>query len=167
VDEIDWENWAPVDRATLIFVISEGRVLLIRKKRGLGAGKINAPGGRLGAGEPPLAGALRELHEELRVTASAAEACGELSFQFLDGYSIHVWVFRASEHRGTPEETAEAAPLWTPIDAIPYDEMWQDDRLWVPLMLERRPFRGRFVFDDDVMVDHLLETEERAAGSAG
>ena len=41
---------------------------MIRKKRGLGAGKINGVGGRLKPGELPLAGILREAHEELRIT---------------------------------------------------------------------------------------------------
>ena len=29
VRAIDWDRWEPVDRATLLFVIREGRVLLI------------------------------------------------------------------------------------------------------------------------------------------
>ncbi|MBT4161861.1 MAG: NUDIX hydrolase, partial [Gammaproteobacteria bacterium] len=49
VAAIDWENWEPEEVATLLFVVRDGRVLLIRKKRGLGAGKINGPGGRLEA----------------------------------------------------------------------------------------------------------------------
>ena len=40
VSDIDWPNWQPRDPATLVFVIREGRVLLIRKKRGLGMGKV-------------------------------------------------------------------------------------------------------------------------------
>jgi len=48
-------------------------------------------------------------------------------------------------------------PLWTPLDAIPYEEMWEDDRLWVPLVLSGTKFSGRYVFDDDVMLDHALD----------
>ena len=50
---------------TLLFVIRAGQILLIHKKRGLGAGKINGPGGRLHLGESPLHGAVREVKEEL------------------------------------------------------------------------------------------------------
>jgi 8-oxo-dGTP diphosphatase len=50
---MDWSTWTPRDRAVLLFVIRGGQALLIRKKRGLGAGKINAPGGRIEAGESP------------------------------------------------------------------------------------------------------------------
>ena len=53
--DIDWERWQPRERATLLFVIRGGEILLIRKLRGLGAGKINGPGGRIDAGETPLA----------------------------------------------------------------------------------------------------------------
>ena len=43
---IDWTGWQPKERATLLFILRDGQALLIHKKRGLGAGKINAPGGR-------------------------------------------------------------------------------------------------------------------------
>jgi 8-oxo-dGTP diphosphatase len=144
-------------------VIRDGRILLIRKKRGLGAGKINGPGGRIGPGETPLECAIREVREELCVTPVGVRCCGELSFQFLDGLSLHGYVFTASDCEGEPRETEEATPLWTPIGKIPYDEMWADDRLWVPLMLAGTRFEGRFLFDGDRMLGHQIErrSEER------
>lgn len=165
VNGIDWESWRPVDRGTILFVVREGRILLIRKKRGLGAGKINGPGGRLDDGETPLECAVREVEEELLVTPTEVSEGGELLFQFVDGYSIHVWVFRAAKVDGEPRETEEAVPLWTPLDEIPYDEMWADDRIWLPLFLDRRRFLGRFVFDDDRLLDH--EMLPRPAESEG
>ena len=121
-DAIDWQTWQPADVATLLFVVEPERVLLIRKKRGLGAGKINAPGGRLEAGETPLAAAIREVEEEIGVTPSRILAHGTLRFQFTDGYSIHVFVFLADGLEGEPVETDEAVPLWTPVDRIPMRE---------------------------------------------
>lgn len=156
LSEIDWDHWTPKDRATLVFVVTDGRILLIHKKRGLGGGRVNGPGGRLEPGETPLEGAIREVQEELKVTPIGVQPAGELSFQFTDGYSIHVYVFTASGYAGEPSETEEAAPFWAPVDAIPFDRMWEDDRLWIPLMLEGRAFRGRFLFDGDVMLDHEI-----------
>ena len=155
--DIDWPTWKPVDRATLLFVVRDDQMLLIRKKRGLGAGKINGPGGRRDPGETPLACAIREVEEELCVTPTGIELRGELLFQFTDGYSIHVHVFTASDCDGEPRETDEAIPLWTDLDRIPYDEMWADDAIWLPLMLDGEGFKGRFVFDGDVMLDHHVE----------
>jgi len=160
VAEIDWAHWQPVDKGTLLFVVQDRQILLIRKKRGLGAGKINGPGGRLDDGESPLECAIREVGEELCVRPSGIREGGQLLFQFVDGYSIHVWVFRADDVAGTPEETDEASPLWVDLDAIPYEQMWPDDEIWLPLLLERRPFHGRFVFDGDHMLDYELTDQE-------
>jgi len=162
---VDWERWVPDDRATLVFVVAGDEILLIRKKRGLGAGKINGPGGKLEAGESPLESAVREVREELRVTPTGMEHAGELSFQFTDGYAIHVHVFRAQGCDGRPEETAEAEPLWTPLDRIPFDEMWADDRLWIPHLLAGDFFTGRFVFDGDAMLASDLHAGKASFGS--
>ena len=156
----DWPaDWKPKERATLLFVVKDGQVLLILKKRGLGAGKVNGPGGRIEPGETPEQCAIRETQEELCVTPTGVTFAGELMFQFigdnpLGGHSIHGYVFRATGCEGTPTETDEAVPMWTPVDAIPYARMWQDDALWMPLMLNDERFVGRFVFEQETMRWH-------------
>jgi 8-oxo-dGTP diphosphatase len=155
--DVDWSCWRPVDTATLLFVVKGGQVLLIRKKRGLGAGKINAPGGRLHPGETPDQAAVREVEEEVCVTPLGAHELGQLSFQFTDGYSLHCHVFRAADCTGEAAATEEADPLWTPLDRIPFAEMWADDILWIPHLLAGRPFAGRFIYEGDAMLDHVLE----------
>ena len=155
--DIDWDTWEAKDPATLVFVVKDGQMLLIRKKRGLGAGKINAPGGRLEPGEAPLEAAIREAQEELCITPLNLSYAGENLFQFVDGYSIHVHVFKADDYKGEPTETDEASPIWSPVDAIPYEEMWEDDKLWIPHVLDGVRFYGRYLFDDDVMLDYALD----------
>jgi len=61
VRDIDWASWTPTERATLLFVLRDGQILLIHKKTGLGAGKINGPGGRIEPGESAQEGAIREV----------------------------------------------------------------------------------------------------------
>ena len=34
--------------------------------------------------------------------------------------------------------------------------MWEDDRIWLPMLLREEPFHGRFLFDDDLMLDHEM-----------
>jgi 8-oxo-dGTP diphosphatase len=157
VCDVDWQAWKAKDPATLVFVIQNGSILLIRKKRGLGAGKINGPGGRLEPGESPEEAAVREVQEELKITPLGLRYCGENLFQFVDGYSIHVHVFAAEGYEGLPTETEEATPIWAPINAIPYKEMWEDDYLWLPLVLQRQRFCGRYIFDGDAMLDYELD----------
>lgn len=156
VRDIDWSTWEPERRATLLFVVRDGHVLLIHKKRGLGAGKINGPGGHIDAGETPVACAVREVKEELGVAPVDVEPCGRLRFQFTDGLALLVHVFRAGDCRGELRETDEATPLWVPVDRVPFDLMWEDDRHWFPYMLAGEPFEGRFVFDGDTLLDFEL-----------
>lgn len=159
VIDIDWSTWQAQDIATLLFVVHDGQVLLIRKKRGLGAGKVNGPGGKLDPGETPEQCAVREVQEELGVTPTGLVYRGQHRFQFMDGYTLHCHVYVASDCVGTAIETPEAVPLWTPLNAVPYDEMWADDAHWLPHVLAGRTVDGRYVFDDDVMVDIALTVE--------
>ena len=148
--------------ATILFVVRGGEILLIRKKRGIGAGKINGPGGKIDPGETPEACAVRETEEELCITPTGVQQVGELRFQFTDGLSIHGFVFTASDCDGDPQETDEARPFWTTLDAIPFERMWADDVLWLPLMLQGRRFDGRFLFDGRRLVDYALEADPPA-----
>lgn len=151
-----WQQWQPRERATLCFIIRDNQVLLIRKKRGLGAGKINAPGGRLEIGETPNECAIRETQEEVGLTPIGVQERGQLHFQFADGYSLHCTVFTASDFSGELIETDEALPLWTAIDAIPYEEMWADDIHWLPGVLNGGTFRGYFHFDNETMLTNCV-----------
>lgn len=158
VSDIDWENWEPQEVATLMFIRDRDLVLLIRKKRGLGAGKINGPGGRIEPGESPIECAIRETEEELLVTPHNVRAAGELFFHAEDDMPrIHGHVFVATAYRGEPRETEEAIPLWTPVHDLPFDEMWEDDRYWLPQVLDGGSVKGWFTFVGESMIDHHIE----------
>ena len=154
LDRLKSDNWKPKERASLVFILRGKMILLILKKRGLGAGKINGPGGRIESGETDEQGAVREVQEELGIVPLQLFKQGHLHFQFLDGHSIHAVVFTARDHQGQPKETEEAKPIWTPIDKIPFNDMWEDDRLWFPPMLQGKRFLGYFIFRKDTMLDY-------------
>jgi len=153
----DWTTWRPEILATLLFVVRDGMILLIEKKRGIGAGKVNGPGGKIDPGETPMQAAIRETREELCVTPHPPRKMGELCFSMSDVPDIHCHVYLADGCDGDPEETDEAVPLWTPVGEIPYHRMWEDDRHWLPAVLEGRTFLGRFVFDGERMLWKSLE----------
>ncbi len=149
---VPWAEWQPTDTAVLCFVEHDGQLLLIEKKRGLGKGKINGPGGRIEPGESAEDAAVRETREEVGVTPSDLTRVAELSFQFSDGYGLHCTVFFSTRYSGTLCETDEALPFWCSVSSIPYDRMWEDDRHWLPLVLNGEHVRGRFSFDGDAML---------------
>ncbi len=160
LDDIDWAQWHPQQRATLLYVICDGQILLIRKKRGLGAGKINGPGGRIEAGESAVECAVRETDEEVGIRACNVEERGQMRFQFVDGFSMEVDILTANAYEGTPCETDEAVPLWFPIDDIPYGEMWATDRHWLPHIVAGARLVGRVLFSGDEPLDWDIQTVE-------
>jgi 8-oxo-dGTP diphosphatase len=35
--------------------------------------------------------------------------------------------------------------------------MWEDDKLWLPMMLAGNKFKGKYLFDGDSLIDYKLE----------
>lgn len=146
---VDWAKWKGEMPATLMFVVKDGQVLLIKKLRGIGMGKINGPGGKIDPGETPEVCVVRECQEELHITPLNPVKMGELWFAMSDIPDIHCHVFMATEFDGEPTQTEEAIPVWTKIEEIPYDLMWEDDQHWLPQMLAGQKFLGKFVFEGE------------------
>jgi 8-oxo-dGTP diphosphatase len=139
-------EWRPDLTGTLLFVVACGRVLLIHKRRGHGAGRINGPGGKLDPGEEPLAGAIRETEEETGIIALEPRLAAVMRFVDLEGDDWLGYVFVAERYAGIPRITPEAVPEWFPLDALPLEQMWPDDRLWLPRILTGERLRGDFLF---------------------
>jgi len=154
---VGWETWTPVDQAVLCFVRRGNCILLIHKKRGLGRGKINGPGGRIEPGESAKNAAIRETREEVGITPVDPIGYARLRFQFTDGYSLSCEVFVAHETHGDLIETEEARPFWCPVTEIPYHRMWADDRHWLPHVLGGKYVDAYFVFDGDWMLSRHVK----------
>lgn len=153
----DWSNLPVTDEAVLCFITDRDRILLIHKLRGLGAGKINGPGGRLEVGETYLDAAVRETQEEVGLTPRNLVPVTRLHFRFLDGYNLRALVYRAYDYSGALTSTPEADPFWCDIAEIPYDRMWEDDSHWLPRVLSGEYLNTRFTFDGDRMLDKHIQ----------
>jgi len=160
VDSYEWDFWEPTEKAVLCFVIDNNQILLIHKKTGLGAGKINGPGGRIDPGETPLKAAIRETTEETGITPINPVQRADLSFVFTNGYSLHGSAFITEKWQGTLTETDEANPFWCPLEEMPWDQMWEDDPLWLPKVLDGKYASGRFIFDEDAMLSHWIKISD-------
>jgi len=157
VKEVDWDAWEPKETAVICYIFKDDKVLLINKKTGLGAGKVNAPGGRVEIAEMPMEAAVREVQEETGLTPLNVREVGQLSFIFKDGYSLKGIVYFADDCTGEIGETEEADPFWQAVTEIPYDKMWEDDKLWLPLAMSGKYVKGHFIFDGDKMLSQEIE----------
>lgn len=148
---------------TLCIVCAEGRVLLGMKKRGFGAGRWNGYGGKVEDGESLEEAAVREMKEEVGLVPTEMNKVGILNFSFKsEDPDLQVHIYKVDAFKGEPVETEEMYSEWFEYEEIPYDNMWSDDRQWLPFLLTRKLFRGRFVFDSPATAEHdaeILESE--------
>lgn len=140
-------------QTTLCLLVNHDQILLAMKKRGFGAGKWNGYGGKPEAGEDLLSCAVREMQEEIGVLASVAnlEKLGRMEFYFKDNpdWNQEVSVFRVHQWEGEPVETDEMKPQWFKISEIPFDQMWLEDKHWMPKFLAGKKFEGEFYYNKD------------------
>jgi 8-oxo-dGTP diphosphatase len=129
-------------------------VLLGRKKKGLGLGKIVGPGGKLEPGETPEQAIVREVAEEsgLVIAESALTALGRIRYEFPHhpAWSQESWVFSTAEFSGSIVESDELLLEWFPVDRVPLAEMWDDARWWLRAALSGETVGGTYVFGPDL-----------------
>ena len=125
--------------AAALLIDPQGRTLLVRKR---GTQAFMQPGGKIDAGETPLAALGRELEEELglRIDAAAAEYLGQFSAPAANepGFEVHAELFQLHTDF-TVEPAAEIEEIcWVEAHAVDHLELAPLTRdLILPLHLQR------------------------------
>ncbi|SMH35247.1 8-oxo-dGTP diphosphatase [Rathayibacter oskolensis] len=127
----------------VVYVLRESpsgvEVLLGEKRRGLGQGRVVAPGGKLEPGESAERAAVRELAEEVGLIADERdlEPRGRLDYHFphRPAWSQRSHVFVCRRWSGVVVASSELAADFVPIADVPYSSMWDDARFWLPAVL--------------------------------
>ena len=138
----------PVKQATLCFLVDGDNILLGMKKRGFAEGKWNGFGGKPNESETIFETAIRETQEEVEMTPKSLVQSAILDCYHPDS-SLQVVVYLTEEWGGTPVETEEMKPKWFSKDKIPYDDMWEDDALWLPLIIDGKKLKAKLEFDKE------------------
>jgi len=145
-----------VTKAVLGYIIRDGQILLIKKKRGHGRGKWNGPGGKMESEEPPKNCLRRELREEIGIKVKRERELGTLTFYENGKLNWLVYLFLVEEYEGEPKESDEAYPLWFSLDKIPYERMWEDDKHWLPLVMKGKSLQGDFWFEKGKLIRYSV-----------
>ncbi len=154
-----------VQQATLCFLIKKDKILLAMKKRGFGKDKWNGLGGKVDDGEKIEEAVVRESKEEVGIKPVKFKKVAVLHFYFPaipkeEGWDQDVHVHFCDDWEDEPFESDEMRPEWFSIKSIPYDEMWDDDELWLPRVLKGEKIEAWFAFDMDneKTIAHKIET---------
>lgn len=147
---------------TLCFPMDDKQILLGKKRKGFGEGKWNGFGGKPELGETIMQAAVRELKEESGLITEEANLknAAYLVFLFAEkpSWNRAVNVFTTKKWHGKLTMSDEMMPQWFNYSEIPYDDMWEDDRKWLPLVTEGVRYctgffvNGCFIFNGDVQL---------------
>jgi len=147
-------------------IIKNNRILLIKKRPELfGGGKWNGLGGKMNPNESPEKACKREVHEESGLRVRSLQSHGLLKFWFggkkEPDWVVHVFSTRLFE--GRLKESHEGILQWMQLDQIPYNEMWEDDQHWLPLLLNGKTFLGEFCFNEEGtrLLEYNIEVKGR------
>ena len=135
-------------------------ILLAMKKRGFGQGRWNGVGGKIDPAKGDknvFDSAVRETEEEIGVKPKNFKKVAIIDFHFPEVLNQQVHVFLTKNWEGEPIETEEMAPKWFKIEEIPFDQMWDDDKHWLPHVLKNKKLKAKFIFDkNDKIVEQIV-----------
>lgn len=155
----------------LVLAIDGPRILLGEKLRGFGQGKLVGPGGKVEPGEALRAAAVRELAEEsgLRADPRDLDHAAYLDFRFphRPAWDMTSHVFVVRRWAGVLRGCDEIDPAWYPVDAVPYERMWDENRIWLPHVLRGERVEAQVTYgadNDHVAAVTLRVVEKVTAG---
>ena len=150
---------------TLLIIKKEDKILLARKKRGFGLGKWNGIGGKIENKETPSEAMIRETEEEIFTTPIEYKKIGIMHFiEYDKEEKIHVnmHLYIATKTKGLPKESEEMLPAWFSIEHLPWEEMFEDVKYWLPYLLQEKEIEGYFEYDKNCkLLKYVIEEQKQ------
>jgi 8-oxo-dGTP pyrophosphatase MutT (NUDIX family) len=128
--------------ATICYLIDQdnNKILLGRKKYGIAKGILNGFGGKVEKSDKTIKiSVIREFHEETGITLFDPTLFGIIYFNYTNAdKNACAYVYLCSKWQGKPNESEEMEVSWFDLNNIPINDMWQDDKIWLPTFLEKK-----------------------------
>ena len=154
--------------ATLAVVVHPDgqQILMGRKLRGFGKGKITGYGGKQEPGETLAETIQREFHEEssflLPIERFSHIGAIDFLFPYHPNWGFECHVFRVDDFEKIPPVSDELDPRWVSLDDLPKSEMWADNAFWLALAAHGEHFKAVFTYQADN--EHLESYHVRLNG---
>lgn len=121
-------------------IVQNGQVLVGQRRKGERHSlKWEFPGGKVEQGETPQQALVRELHEELNITAKVGSELARYEHDYPSGSRVHLLFFAVCEYAGEPKGRVFEQICWVDLPALPTLDFLEGDLDFV-----RRLSRGDF-----------------------
>ena len=131
------------------------KFLMIRHHRGINKGCINFPGGKKEPDETIEDCVKRETLEETGISIKNPVKVGYVEFPEA---SFYVHIFKSTEFSGEISQNEdEADAFWQDMDNIPYSEMREADKHFLPDILAGKYVNRQYFYDENGHVVKVVE----------
>jgi 8-oxo-dGTP diphosphatase len=130
------------------------KYLMIRHHRGINKGCINFPGGKKEPNESIKDCVIRETFEETGIKIENPVEVGYIEFPTMNFY---VHVFKSTQYSGSIKENeAEVDAFWVDTNKVPYEEMREADRNFLPDIISGQYVKRRFMYDENFHITEIV-----------
>ena len=147
--------------ATLCYVRKGGKTLMlhrVKKREDVHEGKWNGLGGKFEQGESPEDCVKREILEEAGLKIQNPLLKGVLTFpDFAKEEDWYVFVFTASRFTGRLLDSDEGNLAWIKDGDLLKLNLWEGDRVFLPLLKRRGHFSGKFHYKNGRLSKYSVE----------
>ena len=135
--------------------VKSGKFLMIKHQRGINKDCMNFPGGKKENDETIEDCVIRETLEETGILIKNPIQVGYIEFPTKDFY---VHVFKSTEFSGeVVQKEDEVCTFWVDKKDIPYDQMREADKDFLPEILSGKYVKRRYIYDDDFHVIDIID----------
>ena len=135
--------------------VKSGKFLMIKHQRGINKDCMNFPGGKRENDESIEDCVIRETLEETGILIKNPIQVGYIEFPTKDFY---VHVFKSTEFSGeVVQKEDEVCTFWVDKKDIPYDQMREADKDFLPEILSGKYVKRRYIYDDDFHVIDIID----------
>ena len=130
------------------------KYLMIRHHRGINKGCINFPGGKKEPNESIKDCVIRETFEETGIKIENPIEVGYIEFPTMNFY---VHVFKSTQYSGSIKENeAEVDAFWVDTNKVPYEEMREADRNFLPDIISGQYVKRLFMYDENFHITEIV-----------